>query len=113
MGLSKIIEFSLPMLMFLYPLTIILILMGLVGRAFHYDRRVYIAVAIPTTLAAILDMINAMPAGIKTAINADALMAPFHQYLPFFNFGMGWVVPSLVGLVIGLVIYFVAPKKAA
>ena len=112
-GLSKIIEFSLPMLMFLYPLTIILILMGLVGRAFGYDRRVYIAVAIPTTLAAILDMINAMPAGIKTAINADALMAPFHQYLPFFNFGMGWVVPALVGLVIGLVIYFVAPRKAA
>ena len=112
-GLSKIIEFSLPMLMFLYPLTIILILMGLVGRAFGYDRRVYISVAIPTTLADILDLINTMPAGLKEAINSDVLLAPFHQYLPFFSYGMGWVIPSVVGLVIGLAIHFAAPAKRA
>lgn len=112
-GLSKIIEFSLPCLMFLYPLTIMLILLGLVGRWFHYDQRVYVAVAIPTTLAAILDMIHALPAGIQTAMHAETILAPAVKYLPFFNIGMGWVVPALIGLVIGLILYAVKPKSAA
>ena len=37
-GLSKIIEFSAPVLYFLYPLAIVLILLGLFGRFFGHAR---------------------------------------------------------------------------
>ena len=60
-GLSRIIELSLPVLMFLYPLTIILILLCLAGNWFGYDRRVFVAVTVPTALAAALDFLNTLP----------------------------------------------------
>ena len=40
-GLSRIIEFSAPLLYFLYPLAIVLILLGLLGRFFSHARPVY------------------------------------------------------------------------
>lgn len=41
LGLSSIITFSVPVLMFLYPLSITLILLALCGKLFHHDRAVY------------------------------------------------------------------------
>ena len=110
-GLSKIISLSLPVLMFLYPLTITLIFLGLTARWFQFDRRVFLAVTIPTGLAAILDFIKALPAGAQAVIHADAILAPANAYLPLFTLGLGWVLPALIGLVIGLVLHFAVPQK--
>ena len=41
LGLSTIIEYAVPVLMFLYPLAITLILLALFGRFFGNDQRVY------------------------------------------------------------------------
>ena len=41
LGLNSIITYSLPVLMFLYPLAIVLILLALFGKFFGHDRRVY------------------------------------------------------------------------
>ena len=112
-GLNKIISLSLPVLMFLYPLTITLIFLGLTCRWYQSDHRVFLAVTIPTALAALLDFIKAMPAGAQAAIHADAILAPAHAYLPFFTLGLGWVVPAVVGLIVGLILHFAFPKKAA
>ena len=111
-GLSRIIELSLPVLMFLYPLTITLILLCLFGHWFSYDRRVFVSVTAFTALAASLDFLNALPAGAKELLNADAIISSVGSVLPFFSLGMGWVVPACIGLVIGLVLY-VTGKKAA
>ena len=93
-GLSRIIQLSLPVLMFLYPLTITLILLALGGRWFGYDRRVFTAVTIPTVAAAALDLLNALPDGAKAALHAQALLEPARRLLPFFSIGMGWTVPA-------------------
>lgn len=111
-GLSRIIEFSLPVLMFLYPLTITLILLCLIGGWFGYDRRVFAAVTIPTILAAFLDLLNNLPQGVQAVLHAQVLLEPAKAYLPFFKIGMGWVVPAAVGLVIGLILHAMKPKTA-
>lgn len=108
-GLSRIIELSLPALMFLYPLTITLILLCLFGRFFDYDRRVFAWVTVFTLVPAVADFINALPAGAKAAIHADRIIAAI-DWLPLFNIGMSWVVPSLIGLAIGLALYLKAKK---
>ena len=105
-GLSRIIQLSLPVLMFLYPLTITLILLCLAGNWFGYDRRVFVAVTVPTALAAALDFLNTLPEGGKTLLHAEALLAPARAYLPFFTYGMGWVLPACAGLAVGLVLHF-------
>ncbi len=110
-GLSKIIEFSLPLLMFLYPLTITLILLCLAGRAFGYDRKVFVAVTIPTFLAALLDLLRTLPVGVRSFLHADVILEPAKHLLPFFTLGMGWVVPALLGLVVGWILHAALPQK--
>jgi len=109
-GLSRIIELSLPMLMFLYPLTITLILMCLFGRWFGYDRRVFVAVTACTLPAAFIDFLGALPAAVGAVLPIDAIVAAANTYLPFFGLGMGWVVPACIGLAIGLVLHFTGKK---
>ena len=111
-GLSRIIELSLPVLMFLYPLTITLILLCLFGSWFQYDRRVFVSVTAFTALAAFLDFLNALPTGAKELLNVNAIYLIADKYLPFFSLGMGWVIPACVGLVIGLVLHFTGKKAA-
>lgn len=109
-GLSRIIELSLPVLMFLYPLTITLILLCLCGNWFQYDRRVLVAVTIPTALAAVLDFVKALPAGVRDFMHTELLLAPAEKFLPFFGIGMGWVVPACAGLAVGLALHFFGKK---
>ena len=111
-GLSSIIELSLPVLMFLYPLTITLILLCLFGRWFRYDRRVFVSVTVFTALAAALDFLNALPAGAHEALHMDAVNAVARDILPFFDLGMGWVVPACVGLAVGLLLRLLCRKSA-
>ena len=111
-GLNRIIELSTPVLMFLYPLTITLVLLCLAGRWFQYDRRVFVSVTACTALAAFLDFLNALPAGVKDLLHVEALLGPAGELLPFFSIGMGWVVPAAVGLAAGLVLRAAGKKSA-
>jgi len=91
-GLSLIISMAIPVLMFLYPLAMTLIILAIIGNSFEHDRRVYIAVTLCTLPIAFLDFLNAF--GIKLA---------FTSVIPFFEVGMGWLLPSITGLILGLV----------
>jgi len=110
-GLSRIIELSLPALMFLYPLTITLILLCLFGHLFDYDRRVFVCVTVFTFVPALVDFINALSPAAKALFGGEAIVSAF-GWLPLFSIGMGWVIPALVGLALGLMLRAAAQKKA-
>ena len=112
-GLSKIISYSLPLLLFLYPLAITLILLALFGNLFHHDRAVYVSVTAFTCVAALFDLAKALPANLKTALHLDGAVGLAEKILPFFDISLGWVLPAFVGLVLGLIIHFVKKQKAA
>jgi len=99
-GLSNIISYSLPMLMFLYPLAITLILLALTGKFFDHDRIVYLCVTVFTGIAALFDLCKTLPEALQPA----ALVALGRKLLPWFDLNMGWVVPAVVGLVLGLLL---------
>ena len=112
-GLSKIISYSLPLLLFLYPLAITLILLALFGNLFHHDRAVYVSVTAFTCIAALFDLAKALPANLKTALHLDGAVGLAEKILPFFDISLGWVLPAFVGLVLGLVIHFAKKQKVA
>lgn len=103
-GLSKIISYSLPVLMFLYPLATTLILLALIGNWFDHDKRVYISVTAITCLAALFDMIKTLPASMRTALHLDGAVAMAGNVLPLFDLNLGWVVPALIGFVLGMLL---------
>ena len=107
-GLSKLINYSLPVLMFLYPLAITLILLALFGKFFDHDQAVYISVTAFTCVAAVFDLLKTLPAALCPA----ALVELGRKLLPWFDLNLGWVVPALIGLAIGLVIHFTRKPQA-
>lgn len=102
-GLTNIIQISLPVLMFIYPLAMTLILLVLLGPLFKQRPAVYRMTTYFTLFASILDGLNACPDGIKQTSFVKMLLDFATNYLPFFKLGMGWIVPALIGLVIGLI----------
>ncbi|AIS03227.1 branched-chain amino acid transport system II carrier protein [Lactococcus lactis] len=100
-GLTKIIELSVPVLMFLYPLAIILILLALLSPLFKHSRLVYQITTAFTLLAAIIDGLNALPASLHTITFISVIINFAKDFLPFFSLGMGWILPAVLGFIIG------------
>lgn len=101
-GLTNIIQISLPVLMFIYPLAMTLILLVLIGPLFKQKPSVYRMTTYFTLIASILDGLNACPDSIKQTNFIRHLLDFANAYLPFFKLGMGWIVPAIIGFVIGL-----------
>ena len=96
-GLKTIISAAIPVLMLLYPLTIVIILLALFDNVYGGRRSVY-----GWTIG--LTMISALMSGLETAGWApDAVESLFTQYIPFQGVGMGWVSFAVLGFIIGLI----------
>lgn len=93
-GLSRIIEFSAPVLYFLYPLAIALILLGVFDRFFGHARPVYRWTMRFTLAAAILELCRV--AGV------EPVTAAAERVLPFYTYGLGWVLPAVLGFAVGM-----------
>ncbi|MDO5356028.1 MAG: branched-chain amino acid transport system II carrier protein [Conchiformibius sp.] len=112
-GLSTIIKFSIPVLMLLYPLTVAIIVLTFLDKFFGGHRMVYVCTIAATSLIALVDgwkTLHGMFEGGEDALVMQ-LDAALKSSLPLYAAGLGWVLPALVGLVIGLVIAK-AGKKA-
>ena len=110
-GLSAIIEYSIPVLMLIYPPAIALIILAFIGKFFHHDKAVYISVMAFTWAAAIFDFMKTLPAGVQSSLHLDRLVAFARQYLPLFDLNLGWLLPACLGFVIGLVIHLSGRSK--
>lgn len=110
-GLTKIIELSLPVLMFLYPLAITLILLAILSPLFNHATRVYQATSYFTFVAAIFDGLNVAPAHLQQTFPIAQLLAFAKQYLPFFSVGLGWLIPAILGFFLGLLWTVIEKKK--
>ena len=103
-GLDAIITYAVPVLMFLYPLTISIILLALFGKAFNFDRKVFATTSFFAFIAAIFDFITSFPKNsFIPASFIDNVSALGIKFLPFFGLGLGWLVPTIIGLIVGLI----------
>ena len=103
-GLSAIIEYSIPMLMLIYPPAIALILLAFLGKFFAHDRTVYITTMTGTWAAAIFDCMKTLPAPVQTALHLDAPIAFAAAHLPLFDKNLGWLLPAVIGFAAGMAI---------
>ncbi|MGN7401434.1 branched-chain amino acid transport system II carrier protein [Cytobacillus praedii] len=104
-GLTQLIAFSVPVLVIIYPLAIVLIVLSFFHNFFKGYSLVYIVALIPTGIISIIDGLKA--AGLNISALTDAL-----GFLPLFNQGIGWVVPAIIGALIGYFIALATGKSA-
>jgi len=109
-GLSQIITLSLPVLMFLYPPAMVLILLALFSRLFADNRLVYLTTTIATILFSIGDALAVSPYGIRHYPPVQKLLA-FYETMPLFGIGMAWVLPAAAGFSIGLLMHILYSIK--
>ena len=102
MGLSTIIRYSIPVLMLIYPPAISLVLLALFGKHFHHDKKVYVWVTAFTWAAALFDFFKTLPEQIQLLLHLDKAVVFAENFLPFFNLNLGWIIPAMLGLIIGL-----------
>ncbi|WP_203650499.1 branched-chain amino acid transport system II carrier protein [Secundilactobacillus yichangensis] len=110
-GLNRLLLFSTPLLYFIYPLAITLILMSLLTPILGESRWLFGTVTVFTLIPAVLDGLNALPTGLHHGWIADLLS--LGHLLPGFSVGLGWTVPALAGLAIGWVFAKITAHKKA
>ena len=103
-GLSSIVAWCVPVLMFLYPLAITLVLLALFGKCFGNRRTVYVWTTAFTLVAAVFDMVGAVSGMVPDNALLSGLTGFAGKVLPLYSLGLGWVCPAAVGLIVGLIV---------
>ncbi|EON73596.1 branched-chain amino acid transport system II carrier protein [Lysinibacillus sphaericus] len=103
-GLSTIINTSLPVLLIIYPLAMVLMVLSLVDSFFKGGQIVYILALIPTFMVSLYDGLKLMNLKIVPYEN-------FLKALPLYEQSLGWLVPAIVGAIIGFIIHISFKKK--
>jgi len=110
-GLSNLIQLSIPVLMFLYPLVITLILLSLLTPFINKQSDVYKWTTGLTIIAAFFDLCKSLPQYMQENVVVTQIVNFAHLYLPGFDYGFGWILPALCGFFIGLIIWIIRVKK--
>ncbi|MED1622860.1 branched-chain amino acid transport system II carrier protein BrnQ3 [Bacillus pseudomycoides] len=97
LGLTKIIAISVPILLVVYPIAIVLVLLSLLHKYFGGYRSVYVGALIG---AAVISMFD----GLKQGNVSVTFITSYFEFIPFYNEGIGWLLPAIAGATIGLVV---------
>ncbi|WP_058990502.1 branched-chain amino acid transport system II carrier protein [Anaerococcus rubeinfantis] len=111
LGLQKIISLSIPVLMYLYPLAIVLIFLSLAYPLIGKNKKIFTFTILFTAIFSIFDFLKALPENISKTESISKIVDFAKDYLPAFDLGFGWFVPALVGLILALIIIFVKKEK--
>lgn len=98
-----IIVIALPVLMFIYPITIILILLNVLPERF----------ATPAVFKAVVGVtfLFSIPDFLKFIINPERLVG-IQSYIPWSEFSLGWVLPAvLIFILVNVFIKFTTTKE--
>lgn len=102
-GLNNIITYSVPVLLFLYPLAITLMLLTFVSPLFGHARIVYVAVTIVAMLISVVDglaaLADTLPGG-QLGKMIEPITAFYRKVLPLYENGLGWLIPTLIVIVV-------------
>jgi len=109
-GLDRIMELSLPVLMFLYPLAITLIILALLAPIIGKQRDIYRWTTGLTIIAAFFDFCNALPIAMKETTIIKLIITFANMYLPGFDYGFGWIIPAIGGFLIGTITWKIRTK---
>lgn len=105
LGLNQLIAYSNPVLMLIYPLAITLVLSSLISTLTqppHYwsYRLAMLFVLIP----AILNGLANLPGDVLARASWLHGFTDWNLLLPFADYGLGWLFPAILGLMIGLLL---------
>ena len=103
-GLSQIIKLSLPVLIFLYPLSIVMIFLELSSKVFKNDMAVFRITLVFTAIASMFDVFGVLPDGLKNTKFVQGGLEFASKNIPLYEVSFGWVVITLIGFIFALIV---------
>lgn len=103
MGLTKILAISVPVLNAIYPIAIVLIVLAMIDKLFEGSTVVYGLTILFTGIVSISDALGQVGMEFGFIIN-------LFNKLPLYSKGLGWVVPALIGIILGVLCKVVKEK---
>jgi len=107
LGLVQILKISVPLLVFVYPIIIALIILTLLHNVFRGSRIVYVFSVGIVVLFVILDALK----GFGNTLGIDvSLLTQLLNYLPLYQQGLGWVIPAAATAILMTLISYFLPN---
>ena len=103
-GLNVILSVSVPILNAIYPVSIILIILGLCHQWIGGNKFIYPFTVLGTAVISILYAIDGL--GVPLGF-----VSHLCRSLPFYDLGFGWVVITLAMVVLSFILHFAWGKK--
>jgi LIVCS family branched-chain amino acid:cation transporter len=101
-GVNKIVQIAVPFLVMVYPVAIILILLTIFGgKKIH--RKVYTGAVVGALTISVFDALTS--AGLPIALAHDLI-----SYIPLAKDGFPWIIPALIGGLVGVMLAY-GPNK--
>lgn len=97
LGLNLILELATPLLVFIYPIAIVLVILSLFQHFAGGGKMMYRLSVIVTSIYALYQVLISL--GFKLDVLTSLL-----GVAPFFERGLGWVLPAFVAALVGYVI---------
>lgn len=107
-GLDRIISWSRPLLNFLYPVAITIIILAVLSPYFAHDKIVYRVTVAFVLIPALLDLLATIPANWAWV----HFFSQVRGLLPLAQVGLSWLIPGGIGLVIGWLYHLQKVRRA-
>lgn len=97
LGLNTLLNSVVPVLLLIYPVAIVLMALSLLQPLIGAGKMMYRLAVTLTLIYAVHDAL------VSLGLNLD-WAAQWIGFVPFFNLGLGWTIPAVVGSLIGFII---------
>lgn len=117
-GLANIITYSIPVLMFLYPLAVVLMLLTFTSPLFNHARFVYVSATAVALLISIIDGVKTLYGTLGISVEnwpnwLNGIVNFYDTVLPYYSEGLGWLLPvAIVILVTGVIARLTQPSPS-
>ncbi|RIP34720.1 branched-chain amino acid transport system II carrier protein [Staphylococcus gallinarum] len=97
LGLDLILQIAVPLLTFIYPTSIVLVLISLISIFIPFDLK--FAYILPTILTLIISVLQ-----IVSDFKLSTVISNLYNALPLADIQLAWLIPFIILLIIGLII---------
>lgn len=111
LGLSRIIQYTVPALYFIYPMSIVLIMLCLIGEHFQFEKKIFQIALYVTAPFALLDAYKALPKELLAGIPFHGNMMKLLSHIPLFSIGMGWLIPAVLAFLLSFLLWKMRERK--
>lgn len=93
-GLNAILKFSVPLLNTIYPMAILLIILSCLERFISEYKYIYVLSVVFCGVASVISVLDQQGIAIP-------FITEYAHFIPGYELGFGWVIPTVLGIVIG------------